>query len=180
MTQNTGGLKRAFALAALGVLAAGPVLGEDAKSQRAPTVQALIDCKKIEDSAQRLACYDTSVSKLQEAEASGDLVTADREQRRAARRLAFGFNLPSMSFLDRGDKPEEVKKVTLKVASAGHNKEGAWVIRMEDGAVWRQVDEEVLSRPPHTGSTAVVEKGVLGAYFMRIDGGFNMHVRRDN
>jgi len=166
----TGGL---LAAAATQALAADP-------SVRAPVVQAVVDCRKIEDSAQRLACYDGAVARMQEAEDKGDLVTVDREQRSAARRQAFGFNLPSLDFLNRGEKPEDVDRVTLTVESARQDANGRWTIRMTDGAVWRQIDNNELTRDPRSGSTAQVRKGALGSFIMNVDGHLGFKVHRDN
>src|SRR5260370_11984455 len=80
--------------------------------------------------------------------ANGDLVAIDREQRRAARRQAFGFTLPTLSFLERGEKVEEANRVTATVADANLDSFGKWVIRLEDGAVWRQTEAQDLGRTP--------------------------------
>jgi hypothetical protein len=147
---------------------------------RAPAVQGVLDCRKIEDGAQRLACFDKAVAAMEQAEATGDLVTVDREQRRAARHQAFGLPLPTLSFLDRGEKPEEVNRIIAKIASASQNPYGRWTIRLDDGAVWRQIDDNALDRPPHAGSIAEVRRGVLGSFTMKVDGQFPMKVHRDS
>ena len=147
---------------------------------RAPVVQSVIDCRKLEDSAARLACYDKAVDAMNEAESKGDLVTIDREQRRTLRRQAFGLSLPSLNIFDRGEKPEEASRITAKVTEAYRNREGRWVVKLEDGAEWRQIDYEEPSRPPHQGSTVVISRGVVGSFFMKIDGQPFIRVHRDN
>src|SRR5579862_508325 len=129
-------MKLTAAVWVLGLMATSPAIAAKPPTPgvRAPAVQAVIDCRKIEDGVQRLACYDGAVAKMSDAEASGDLVTIDREQRRAARRQAFGLPLPSLSFLDRGEKPEDVDKVAVKIASAGQTPTGKWSIVLDDGA----------------------------------------------
>jgi hypothetical protein len=146
---------------------------------RPPAVQSVIDCRRIEDGVQRLACYDKAVAAMDQAEASGDLVTVDREQRRAARRQAFGLVLPSLAFLDRGEKPEEVDTMTAKVASAAQDPYGKWTIQLDDGAIWRQIDDIALDRPAHAGSIAEIRRGALGSFRMKLDGQFPIRVRRD-
>src|ERR1700759_4350254 len=74
----------------------------------APAVQAVVDCRGIADSAQRLACYDAATDALTKAQSSGDLVTLDRQQRQAVRRQAFGFTLPSLAMFDVGEKGDGV------------------------------------------------------------------------
>lgn len=150
------------ALTATGV-AAGPA------TNRAPVVQSVLACRAVADGAARLACYDKAVADMGDAEAKGDLVTIDREQRRAARRQAFGLSLPSLAFLDRGEKAEEVDNMTAAVTGVSRTPDGKWVITVEGGAVWRQIDENELSNNPHAGSTARIRKGALGSFFMNID-----------
>ncbi len=145
----------------------------------APAIQSVYDCRAITDPMQRLACYDKAVAAMKSAEAAGDLVTVDREQRRAARHQAFGLSLPTLSFLDRGEKPEEVDRITAKVASASQDPYGKWLIRIEDGAVWRQIDDNTVDSPPHRGSIAEIRRGVLGSYTMKLDGQFAIKVHRD-
>ena len=158
--------------AAVGVAQAAPA--------RAPAVQAVIECQSVTDGGQRLACFDKTVAGMAQAEAKGDLVTIDREQRRAVRRQAFGLILPSLAMFDRGERPEEADRISAKVKSATPGAFGKWTIILDDGAVWRQIDDDRLGRAPHSGSTAAIRKGALGSYFMTIDGQTPIQVHRDN
>jgi len=147
----------------------------------APAVQSVLDCQKIEDGGQRLACFDAAVAAMAKAETTGDLVTVDRQQRRAARHQAFGLVLPSLAFLDRGEKPEEVDRITAKVASASRNPQtGNWTVKLDDGALWRQTDGAEILRPPHPGSSVEIRKAILGSFTMKVDGQFAVRVHRDN
>jgi len=149
--------------------------GDSAAAAKPPlanpaVVQRLLDCRKMTDNAERLACYDKTAAAMETASANGDLVAIDREQRRAARRQAFGFTLPSLSFLERGEKVQEANHIAEIAAGVGRNAQGEWVITLEDGAVWRQTEAIELGRSPRKGSKVVISKGVLGAFFMTIDG----------
>lgn len=135
-----------------------------------PVVESLLDCRKLAADTERLACYDKAVAAVAQATATGDLVAIDREQRRKARRQAFGFTLPSLAFLERGEKVEEANHLAATAADAGRNALGQWVITLDDGAVWVQVEASELGRRPHKGSKVMISKGVLGAFFMTIDG----------
>ncbi len=146
---------------------------------RPAAVQAVVDCRKVPEDAARLACFDKAVADMDKAEAAGDLVSIDREQRRAARRQAFGLPLPSLGFLDRGEKPAEVDRMDAKVAAASQDPYGRWTIRLDDGAVWRQIDDNTLDRPARPGSSAEVRRGLLGSFTMKIDGQFPFKAHRD-
>jgi hypothetical protein len=172
---------RAFVFAAgvAGVVAlSGAALAATPKP--APAVQAVVDCRKIEDAAQRLACYDSAADALAKAQETGDLVTLDREQRRAARKQAFGFTLPSLAILDTGEKPEEMNRVEETLASASQDYEGRWTFIMQDGAVWRQIDDEFLSRKPRAGSRVEIRRAMLGSFMLSVDGQPGVRAHRDN
>jgi len=161
--------KSAMILAAALALAGGAVAAPKPVASSA-VVQGLLDCRNVADNTTRLACYDKAAAAMESATASGDLVTLDREQRRAARRQAFGFTLPTLSFLDRGEKVVEADKLTATIASASQDALGDWVVRLDDGAVWAQTEPEPLARRPRPGATVVISKGMLGSFFMTIDG----------
>ena len=94
----------------------------------------------------------------------------DREQVRTVRRQAFGFKLPGLGLLDRGDKPDEIEQITATVAQARQRSDETWVITLEDGAVWAQADQEKLSKYPRKGSKAEIRKASMGTYFINLDG----------
>ncbi len=168
-----------FALIAMPMIA-GPALGAAAGPGRAAAVQTVLDCQKIDDGPQRLACLDAAVAAMARAESAGDLVTVDRAQRRAARHRAFGLPLPSLAFLDRGEKPEEVSRITARVVGASFNPVGKLIVKLDDGAVWRQIDDNAVEQSPHPGSTAEIRRAALGSYTMKLDGQFAIRVHRDN
>jgi hypothetical protein len=166
--------------------AAGTVLvlfasepGRAAPGGTAPAVQAVLACRTVKDDAARLDCFDKATAAMGEAETKGDLLTLDREQRRAVRKQAFGLTLPALNLFDRGEKPEEADRITATVASATQDPYGKWTIRLDDGAVWRQTDSNEISRPPHKGSTVVIKKGVLGSFFIDVDGQPGVRAHRD-
>jgi len=171
---------QAFAAILMGILLAGEAAAAPPGLARAPTVQAVIDCKAIAEDNQRLTCFDKAVAAMTQAEASGDLVTIDRAQRRAVRHQAFGLTLPSLAIFDRGEKPDEINRITAKVKSAFQSGGGKWVIELEDGAVWRQIDNNDLYNSPHAGSTVDIRRAMLGSFFMKLDGQQAIRVHRDN
>jgi hypothetical protein len=144
---------------------------------RSAMLQKLIDCRKLTDEAARLACYDQATVALDQAEAKGDIVVVDREQARKVRRQAFGFSMPSITLFERGETQEELENVSGVVAVARVNGAGKWVIKLEDGAVWTQVDNKELFKTPKPGMTVKIRQASLGSYMMTIDtmGAFRAH-----
>ena len=150
------------------------------KPTRAPAVQTVLDCRSIAEDAKRLSCFDGAVNAMVEAENKGDLLTIDREQRREVRRQAFGLVLPSLTIFDRGEKGEDADKITTTVVEASKGQNGRWLIQLDGGALWRQTDDSDLYKTPHKGSVAIVRRGTLGSFFMKIDGDSAFRVHRDN
>lgn len=167
------------ALAVAGLLATAVPASAQPAGQAAP-LRALEACRSIPTDSARLACYDRVAAELTAAERSGEVVVVDREQVRAARRQAFGFNLPSLDlFGRRGDTVEAVDRAALVVAAAYQDGDGKWVLRTEDGQVWRQTDTERLGRSPRAGSKAEVRRATMGSYLMNLDGQRAIRVRRE-
>jgi len=129
-------------------------------------LQRLIDCRKIADNTARLACFDAAAAAMDQAEAKGDIVVVDREQARAVRKQAFGFTLPSLAIFERGEKPEQIDHVSGVIAAARADANGKWVLRLEDGAVWRQIDGDAPHRDPKAGMPVEVKSATLGSYLL--------------
>jgi len=171
------GFFRAASLAAVACLTAGAGASVAAPKTvaiepgRAAVLQALTDCRKLTESAPRLACFDKATEALDVAESQGDVVVMDREQVKAVKRQAFGFNLPTLHIFDRNNKPEErIDHLVLDLDGAHRNGEGRWVFVATDGAVWRQTDSTEFGDEPHKGSKLLVKNGVLGSFFCKLDG----------
>lgn len=167
----------ATSAAALALLAAATPL-RAAPPDRAPLVKSLSACRSIADGAQRLACYDKAAAGLDEAEQRGDVVVIDRAQAAAAHREAFGLHVPSLDFVAKALAPGEMDRVSGVVQSARADASGRWTFALEDGAVWRMIDGDLL-RPPHPGSKVSIRRAALGSFMMNVDGQPGVRVHRD-
>ena len=99
-----------LALGVLSVPVAAKDKDRDAPSTPPPVFQAVLDCKSVADAAERLACYDRTVGAMAAARETKDLVIADRETMREARKGLFGLSLPSIKLFGGGDS-EDVKAI---------------------------------------------------------------------
>jgi hypothetical protein len=146
--------------------------GAPAKSdrQRASELKAVLECRGVQDTAQRLACYDKAAEALDAAEASGNVVIVDRKQAEAARKQAFGLSLPTLAIFDRVAPKGDVNSIESTLASASATADGRWVLVLEDGASWRQIDDTEVYPEPHKGSKVRIRRASLGSYVMNIDG----------
>jgi hypothetical protein len=170
MTHFPRRLKLAAASLAVLAIGGGALAAEPSPSKRAAVLQGLLDCKTKSDNTERLACYDAAAAAVDQAEAKGDIVVVDREQARTVRRQAFGFTMPSISLFERGEKPEQIDRVSGVVASAKMDGSGKWVIKLEDGAVWNQIDVTVVPRDPRPGMPVTVRSATMGSYLLSVAG----------
>jgi hypothetical protein len=187
MTQFQITSKRGRALlggcVALGLIGSGfnaADAASKAEQSRTAVLQAVMDCRAIGDQTARLACFDTAVGKMVQAEKSGDIVVVDRQQVREAKRAAFGLEIPHFTLFDRGDKPEQIDRISGVAESAYVNAAGKWVVVLEDGAKWVQIDSETPYSDPHKGSKVDIRKASLGSYLMNIDSHTALRVQRIN
>lgn len=161
----------------LGVLAA-PLAAKDKKelpSTPPPVFQAVLDCKTVADAGERLACYDRTVGAMATARESKDLVIADRETMREARRGLFGLSLPSIKLFGGGDS-EDVQAIESTIESTYTARDGQFIFVLADGARWKQI----AGRPAYAkrGDPIKIETASLGSYFAKIGKSQNARVIR--
>ncbi len=151
----------------------------DAVSAPPAIYTELVACKNITDAQQRLACFDTKVAALESAQASNQLVIADREQVREARRGLFGLSLPRIKLFD-GDeeKGDNVNEIEAKISSVRTLRGGKLLIKLDDGAVWQQTDTKTNMRRPKVGDSIVVKRGSLGSFVAKVNDGRAFKVKR--
>lgn len=138
-------------------------------------VQRLLACRSIPASDQRLACYDRETEAMNRAIQSQDLVLIDKERAKAAGRSLFGFSVPNFGGLFGSNN--EISQIDGTIKSAAHNKDGGWLITLEDGSVWTQTDDwpGLDARP---GKKVNVKRGVLGSFWLSIPGQNGIKVKR--
>ena len=136
----------------------------------------MFKCQTVTESTARLACYDKTVKAFEQARIQNDIVVADREQIREARRGLFGLTLPQIKlFGDNDDEQiQEISSTIRSVSSVGY---GKYLMVLEDGAVWQQTEAR-SGRPPKSGQPIVIKRGSLGSYISIVDDGRAIKVKR--
>ncbi len=178
--KSWGRMKTWFKLVGVAALFV-PLVATAADAPRSATpavLKALFDCRAITTGAERLACYDAAVGQVNKAEKTGEVIIVDRQEARAARRQAFGLDLSALAILDRSEEKTEVDRVIGEVVSARQSPDGRWTVVLADGAVWKQVDDQSISKDPKKGSRAEIRKASMGSYFMNLDGQRAVRARR--
>ena len=165
-------------IAALALVGAAPASAQKMPKTATPKIfENVVQCRAIQDSAERLACYDRGVAALDTAQKSNELYVADKTAMKEARRGLFGFSLPRMKIFgdeDLGDLDE--LETTVAGVSSGQR---GYVITLPDGARWAQTDKRYMDRPK-IGAKIKIEKAVLGSYMASINGKSGFRVERIN
>lgn len=138
----------------------------------------MLDCRQVQDATQRLACFDRQAAIVAGAKERQEIVVTDKAEIRQTRRKLFGFALPSSSVLGSDDSSAESSRLETQVASARRNRDGGWIVQLSEGGTWEQIDSRMLALSPKNGQKAIVTKGVLGSYFVSIDGQPAIKMRR--
>src|SRR5215213_12023311 len=165
-------------IAAVGLLAAMPASAQNMPKTTTPKIfENVVQCRSIQDSAERLACYDRGVAALDTAQKSNELYVADKAAMKEARRGLFGFSLPRLKIFgdeDLGDLDE----LETTIAAIGSGQRG-YIFTLPDGARWMQTDKKYMDRPK-VGAKIKIEKGVLGSYLASINNKPGFRVERIN
>jgi hypothetical protein len=164
------------------LLATTAATGKDDKltQSRPPVFEELVNCRTIADAAERLACYDTKVAAIDEAEKKDELVLADKSAMKEARRGLFGFSIPKLKIFGNDGDEEEKFELVAKIDSAYQANPGKWTIVLDSGARWVQIDTQVLRKNPARGMEIKIREAALGSYFANIDGARAIRMRRVN
>lgn len=159
------------------------LLASTAEAQPRPAggsamLQQLVDCGKAADDAAQLACYRRAADALVRAEAEGAVVIVDREEARTVRRQAFGLSLPSLSLFDKGESEEELSTLVGQARAVRQDSTGRWIVQLDSGATWTQVEATPLRTTPKVGMRVTVTKAALGSYMMKIGDQHAVRARR--
>lgn len=156
----------------LGIFGPLSALAQDAVSPLASIYQ----CRDIDDDAERLACYDQQVDRLEEKEEKKEIVAIDAKEAERLREKTFGFSLPSipdLNFLDIGkDKENEDAMVFTveKVSILARGRSKQYTVHLHNGMVWEQVSGRI-NYLPKGDLTATIKKGAIGSYMMSLSNG---------
>lgn len=161
--------------------AAAPAAAQLTGNERPEALDRLLGCRALEAADARLACFDREVAAFEAAQAANQLVVMDRQQVRRTRRSLFGLVLPDLGiFGDNNADPEEaVAEIETTIRSAAQNGLGKWVMVLEDGARWIQLDTRTLPRDPRGGMPIRIRRAAMGSYLANIDGQVAIRIRRE-
>jgi hypothetical protein len=160
----------AFALTLAGLAAPAVVLAQDAP-------RSASDCRAISDFAQRGQCWDA-------------LDQAKQQDTQVEKKKGFGLGLhaPTVSALvpkredrirEEREEREDLRHLTLTLASVENTPLGRLVLTSTDGAVWEQTDGDSINNTPRPGDTVQVSKDLLGGYMCQVTRWESVRCQRD-
>lgn len=143
-------------------------------------IKNLRACQSISGDAERLACYDRSVTEVTQAADQGELRILDREAVSQTRRRLFGFSLPDIDiFKSSGDDDDkELVTLTSTVTAVRQLRRDAFLFEIQDGGTWQILNAPSRLSRIELGDSVEFKKAALGTYFIRINGGIGVKGRR--
>ncbi len=164
--------------AILGLAAPAPASAQDMPKTATPKLfEDVVNCRAIQDSAARLACFDRGVAALDTAQKANELYIADKEAMKEARRGLFGFSIPKLKIFG-DDDAEGIDELETTIRSFREGQRG-YVFTLEDGARWAQTDKKYMDRPK-PGSKIRIRRGFMGSYMAQIEGRSGFRIERLN
>lgn len=160
----------AICVSALGFFATAAAQQPDVEAQMTATPEALervYACAATATDAERLACYDSAVRALRDAQTGGQVVALDRGNVERLQRESFGFSLPAIDrLLPRfGSDDGVVDAVEVTVQRISVNNVGRATFYMSDGQVWQQIDADRV-RNVREGDTVTIRRAALGSFLL--------------
>lgn len=133
-------------------------------------------CRGLADAGARLACFDAAATALA---AAGEVTLVSRTDVEQNQRQLFGFDVSLLNpFSERGES-DELSSITSTMASARQIGPNGWLLTLEDGSVWRQIDTTraaFSTRQPHV---VTVRRAAMGSYMMKVGNTPAFRVKRE-
>lgn len=149
------------------------VRAQESVSVPAGPVADLLRCRELAGESARLTCFDAAVAGIEQAVRAGDLRVVDRAVLAEEQSARFGLREADRA---RGavEQPEEL---SAAVKSAQKTLDG-WVVTLEDGSVWRQIDARTSPVDPVVGQVVTIKRAALGSYRLLLNSNVGFRVRR--
>lgn len=147
---------------------------------RPAQLQRLVDCRRLSDQAERLACYDRETAALEQAQVSGQLVVMDRQQVHKTRRSLFGLALPDLGVFGDNSSDEDKSELQTTIKVARQDPRGRWTFDLAEGGRWVQLDSRRFVIDPAPGQPVRIRRAALGSYLANVNKQIAVRVQRIN
>ena len=127
-------------------------------------VQALLACRSVTDSNQRLACYDKAAQGFAEAVGKKEVVVDRQGPRHPGAPLVVRIHRSQFRRAVRRRR-RRISQIEGIVQNVIENGDGTLTLTLADGSTWTQIDDTPVALPPRRGDKIVIRRGALGALF---------------
>lgn len=130
--------------------------------------EALLECRQIEDMAERVTCYDSFVDSLSESGPIPDAQSLFGKDDAEAKRIVQ----TTLAI-------EQIDRIEAQVTDIQRSATRKLIITLDNGQVWRQLDNQTLRLK--SGESVVVREASLNSFLMeKKSGGRSIRVKRAN
>jgi hypothetical protein len=182
------------------IVASGPALA----GPRDDVLDAMGKCATLTDNKARLDCYDAVAPRLRDAlnrppEALSHPPTEEEQK------SWFGFNLdglfgsngtppavqttpgqfgadklaakeaPAAEGAAQPEQPKPIESITAAVTDYSFNPFGRFVVFLDNGQVWKQIDSDVAHFSKGGSNSVMIERGMMDSYNMHINDGNHVY-----
>lgn len=131
-------------------------------------------CRKIEDDAARLACFDGLDAKQAKAPAVA-AAPAPKKLTKEEKEDAFGAStiITKRKAEAKAEEDEELKELTMALVETGKTRSGKYFFLLENGQMWRQIKADTTRLPlpkKLEGVTVTIKRKRLGSHSLTLKG----------
>jgi hypothetical protein len=143
---------------------------DSASTQQTPTAEsgwaAMKKCAAILEDDLRHACSDNA---LRDAGLLPDSETASSkdQQRFGLQRPAARAASSPTNASDAPTQPKSEDKLEVTLAAVKEGRDGKLVLTTTDGAIWKQVETQVVQPTPVQGGSMTITKAILGGFMCK-------------
>jgi len=138
-------------------------------------------CRALNDDAERLRCYDTLFPRT--SAPSAQSAPRDQPPQPPAQTSGQG-SLDSNGMFGLTGAQERaaagtkiVERISASVTELRHERDGRFVVYLDNGQVWRQIETDTWSAP-RQGERITIRRAAFGSYLLETDENLATHVRR--
>ena len=137
------------------------------------------DCRALADDMQRLACYDRLFPRPIQPAATAPAIAPTSPQQRPPPDPQFGMNEAQRRAAAGNTEQSKINdSISATVTDLRTTPSGEFVVILDNGQVWRQIDLESWA-PPQKGDRVTIRRGALGSFMLVTANNLATHVRRE-
>lgn len=140
------------------------------------TEQALLDCRRIDEVAARVVCYDQIVDSISMADSEQGAEVSPPPDAQSL----FGKNdAEAKRIVETSFAIDQIVQIEAKVTDVQKSAHRKLTVTLDNGQIWRQLDNQRM--PLKRGETVIVREASLGSFLLeKTTGSRSIRVKRAN